>query len=84
MLGNLQVRFGVGAGVRFPGPHHAGWRSRLRAAVKKTSVLNRMLPKCFGGTHRGRLPSSDWGWVRYRPLSLRMVAVTVNDAIFAT
>ena len=23
MLGNLQVRFGVGAGVQFPGPHHA-------------------------------------------------------------
>ena len=25
MLGNLQVRFGVGAGVRFPGPHHASF-----------------------------------------------------------
>ena len=24
MLGNLHVRFGVGAGVRFPGPHHNG------------------------------------------------------------
>ena len=23
MFGNLQVRFGVGAGVKFPGPHHA-------------------------------------------------------------
>ena len=23
MLGNSHVRFGVGAGVRFPGPHHA-------------------------------------------------------------
>ena len=22
MVGNLQVRFGVGAGVKFPGPHH--------------------------------------------------------------
>ena len=22
MLGNLQVRFGVGAGVKLPGPHH--------------------------------------------------------------
>ncbi len=23
MLGNLEVRFGVGAGVKSPGPHHA-------------------------------------------------------------
>ncbi len=23
MRGNMHVRFGVGAGVRFPGPHHA-------------------------------------------------------------
>ena len=33
MLGNLHVRFGVGAGVKFPGPHHASSRITLTSAV---------------------------------------------------
>ena len=53
MLGNSHVRFGVGAGVRFPGPHHASneisklhsvlktdARSRFGAEVKMTDALN--------------------------------------------
>ena len=28
MVGNLQVRFGVGAGVKIPGLHHASSRER--------------------------------------------------------
>ncbi len=40
MLGNLHVRFGVGAGVKFPGPHHVSCDGRQLAEVKTTSAGN--------------------------------------------
>ena len=39
MVGNLQVRFGVGAGVQFPGPHHASSTLRTLKEVVKTAAL---------------------------------------------
>ena len=48
MFGNLQVRFGVGAGVKSPGPHHASFVRRQLAEVKKTSARKRMGAGCFG------------------------------------
>ena len=35
MLGNLHVRFGVGAGVRFPGPHHVSKEICFDASVAR-------------------------------------------------
>ncbi len=37
MLGNLHVRFGVGAGVKLPGPHHASWSTLYLAEVSTTA-----------------------------------------------
>ena len=40
MPGNSQVRFGVGAGVKFPGPHHARC-VRLQIAEVKTTAARK-------------------------------------------
>ncbi len=51
MLGNLHVRFGVGAGVKFPGPHHASCGGRQLAEVKTTSARKPMGDRCIGRPH---------------------------------
>jgi hypothetical protein len=46
MLGNLHVRFGVGAGVKLPGLHHAKGANRTPFYV----IGNRKSKNCDGGT----------------------------------
>ena len=41
MLGNLHVRFGVGAGVRFPGPHHRTKQIRFAASAGRPKQVQR-------------------------------------------
>jgi hypothetical protein len=40
MLGNSHVRFGVGAGVKSPGPHHADCTVRQLRSVLTTEASN--------------------------------------------
>ena len=46
MLGNLHVRFGVGAGVRLPGPHHRTKQICFAASLQFPLNLVRDSEKC--------------------------------------
>jgi hypothetical protein len=39
MLGNLHVRFGVGAGVKLPGLHHISGQARARHGLARIAAL---------------------------------------------
>ena len=49
MLGNLHVRFGVGAGVKFPGLHHApkpfpaGTQGAAARRARRSTILTRWM-----------------------------------------
>jgi len=59
MLGNLQVRFGVGAGVQFHGLHHARKTRRCDAWDAGTLLGGKGLEGCKsldqGGTDSGEI-----------------------------
>ena len=46
MLGNLHVRFGVGAGVRLPGLHHHTKETGLAASVGTPPQVTEVLTRC--------------------------------------
>ena len=48
MLGNSHVRFGVGAGVRFPGPHHESCAFSSVRSVLTTDVRKNDLQRSTG------------------------------------
>ena len=63
MFGNLQVRFGVGAGVKSPGPHHANSRFCLSSEVFCRRPHRR--------TKMRRTPSRTWA----RPEHVQSIAI---------
>ena len=52
MLGNLHVRFGVGAGVELPGLHHYEFLTRPACFKKRMAVWDNALPPLLGANQK--------------------------------
>ncbi|MBP8954792.1 MAG: hypothetical protein KBI47_20550 [Armatimonadetes bacterium] len=58
MLGNLHVRFGVGAGGQFPGPHHHLGAAYVLLAETLDGYAHRL--RAIGHLHEAEDESQEW------------------------